>query len=99
MQRVRPVRTVLHVIATEPLGGSGAVDVEYLRRLAVRQARVFDFLPDFWRRARLGMNACDHAVEDTNGVPRWIDERGEKSAISSSSTALARNNAMLLRGT
>jgi hypothetical protein len=47
MERVGAVRTVLHIVALEPLGSGGTGDVEDLGDLAVRQARVLDFLPDF----------------------------------------------------
>jgi hypothetical protein len=57
MERVGAVRTVSHIVALEPLGSGGTGDVEDLGDLAVRQARVLDFLPDFGRRTRLGMNA------------------------------------------
>jgi hypothetical protein len=57
MECVGAVRTVLHIVALEPLGSGGTGDVEDLGGLAVRQAKVLDFLPDFWCGARLGMNA------------------------------------------
>jgi hypothetical protein len=63
MQRVGAVRTVLHILAPEPLGGGGARDVEDLRCRAIGQARVLDLLADFRRRAGLWVNARTHATD------------------------------------
>jgi hypothetical protein len=62
MERVGAVRTVLHIVALEPLGSGGTGDVEELGGLAVGQARVLDFLPDFSRRAGLGHFAAGAAL-------------------------------------
>lgn len=49
-----PVRTVLYIAS---LGSRGTGDIEDPGGLAVRQAGVLDFLPDFRGGAGLGMNA------------------------------------------
>ena len=46
MQRMGPVRTVLHVVPFEPLGSRGTGDIEDLGGLAVGPAGVLDFLPN-----------------------------------------------------
>lgn len=62
MQRVVAVRTVLHVVAPEPLRGRGAGDVEHACRFAFGQARVFDLLANFRRGTCLRMYWGTHVI-------------------------------------
>lgn len=57
VQRMSPVRTVLHIVPLEPLGSRGTGDVEDLVGLEVGQSGVLDFLQELRGCAGLGMNA------------------------------------------
>jgi len=81
------------------LAAVGARDVEYLGRLAVRQPGILEFLADFRGGAGLWMNARAHVLNDSGPIFWWPDDRCAKSAINSSSIALARNKGQLRRGT
>ena len=84
-------RTILHIVSLEPLGSRGTGDVEDLGGLAVGQAGVLNFLPDFRRRAGLGMDAYAHGLKFMQSAAT----DGTTAAANQRSTCLAR----LWRGT
>jgi hypothetical protein len=98
MQGVCAMGAVLDVVALEPFGGRGARDVEDLRRLAVGQPGVLDLLADFRGGTGLRMTARACVLDGSSAVLGWFCDRGAKSAINSSSIALARNKGQLRRG-
>lgn len=60
------MRAILYIVALEPLCGRGTRDIEDLGRLVVGQSCVLGLLDDLWGGMGLRMNACAHAIENSD---------------------------------